>query len=88
VHAGFFFKTQSWREFRKDKTFKVVEGGTGSLCTKTSEKRRKLGSRRLSTMESHLVTSCRSPHERKRQTIGILCGESMKSHELSDLTKE
>jgi hypothetical protein len=37
-------------------------------------------------MEKHLV-SCRSS-QRKRRTVGILCGEFAKSREPSDLTEE
>jgi hypothetical protein len=38
--------------------------------------------------ENHLVKSCRSPCEGKRLTVRIICGEFMKSHELSDLMEE
>jgi hypothetical protein len=34
----------SWRNFRKDKAFKFIEGGTRILCTRTSEKVFQVGS--------------------------------------------
>jgi hypothetical protein len=87
VRAGVFFKTQSWRKLRKDKTFETIEGSTGS-CAVDRKRHCKLRRRQLSIVENHLVKSCRSPCEGKRRTVGILCGEFTKSRESSDLTEE
>jgi hypothetical protein len=54
VHAGVFFKTQSWRKLRRDRVSIVVEESTRSLCIGSLRRHHKFVPQVVKYREKHL----------------------------------